>query len=181
MSGPATVPVDLAIVPAWQSPRDEVAACQALIGILCGRRRDGQEAGVWPSLHACLLARLHQTDPRDGSRAGIDRASLRAVGAGKKPAPSDRPDQAGQPAPPLSDSLSISVCYDPHKHSAPGESACPVVARSRQDLVARLRRGSGDRTLDGWAGARPASAPRPSVNLATHTGGGNGSGRYTWI
>ncbi len=70
-------------------------------GMTCGRRlRDWQEARVWQSLHECLLTRLHQADPLDGSRVCIDSASLRAVGGGEKNRPqSDRSQPAREQTP----------------------------------------------------------------------------------
>ena len=54
-------------------------------GMSCWRRlRDWQEAGVWQKLHELLLAKLRQRDRIDWSRAGVDSASIRAVGGGGK-------------------------------------------------------------------------------------------------
>lgn len=54
-------------------------------GMTCWRRlRDWQEAGVWQKLHEVLLAKLHEADRIDWSRAVVDSASIRAVGGGKK-------------------------------------------------------------------------------------------------
>ena len=54
-------------------------------GMTCWRRlRAWQEAGVWERLHRVLLEKLHQADKIDWSRAVVDSASVRAVGAGEK-------------------------------------------------------------------------------------------------
>lgn len=60
-------------------------------GMTCWRRlRDWQRAGVWARLHATLLAHLHEAGQIDWSRAVVDSASVRAVGGGKKRAPTPR-------------------------------------------------------------------------------------------
>lgn len=62
-------------------------------GMTCWRRlRDWQEAGVWQAIQEKLLAKLHSGGQLDWSRAVVDRASVRAVGAGQKtgPNPTDR-------------------------------------------------------------------------------------------
>ena len=65
-------------------------------GMTCWRRlKEWHEAGVWPRLHELLLARLHGAEGLDWSRACVDSASVRAVGAGGKNRPqSYRPAQA---------------------------------------------------------------------------------------
>ena len=58
----------------------------------CWRRlRDWQQAGVWQKLHETLLSRWPGADRLDWSRAGVDSASVRAVGGGEK----DRPQSYG--------------------------------------------------------------------------------------
>lgn len=57
-------------------------------GMTCWRRlRDWQEAGVWDKLHQLVLSLLHEQGVLDWSVAVADSSSVRAVGAGKKPAP----------------------------------------------------------------------------------------------
>jgi len=57
-------------------------------GMTCWRRlREWQEAGVWQRLHGVLLAKLHQADLIDWSRAAIDSSHVRAVGGARKRAP----------------------------------------------------------------------------------------------
>jgi transposase len=49
-------------------------------GMSCWRYlRAWHRAGVWPQLHVVLLAKLRGADTRDGSRAVVDSASVRAV------------------------------------------------------------------------------------------------------
>jgi len=48
------------------------------------RLRDWQRRGVWDKLHSILLARLHEADQIDWSRALVDSSSVRAVHGGKK-------------------------------------------------------------------------------------------------
>jgi transposase len=57
-------------------------------GMTCWRRlREWQEAGVWDKLHQLVLSLLQEEGVLDWSRAVVDSSSVRAVGAGKKPAP----------------------------------------------------------------------------------------------
>jgi len=57
-------------------------------GMSCWRRlRDWQKAGVWQKIHETFLAKLHQADNIDWSRAIVDSASVRAVFGGQRPAP----------------------------------------------------------------------------------------------
>jgi transposase len=56
-------------------------------GMTCWRRlREWQEAGVWQRLHEVLLARLHEAEQIDWSRAAIDSSHVRAVGGARRPA-----------------------------------------------------------------------------------------------
>jgi transposase len=60
-------------------------------GMTCWRRlRDWQLAGVWTQIHATLLAKLHQADKIDWSRALVDSASARAVFGGRIPGQTPR-------------------------------------------------------------------------------------------
>ena len=57
-------------------------------GMTCWRRlRDWQEAGVWDKLHQLVLSLLQEEGVLDWSVAVVDSSWVRAVGAGKKPAP----------------------------------------------------------------------------------------------
>ena len=62
-------------------------------GMTCWRRlRDWNDVGVWETLHRMLLTKLREPDKIDWSRALVDSASVRAVGAGEKTGlnPTDR-------------------------------------------------------------------------------------------
>ena len=60
-------------------------------GMTCWRRlRDWQASGVWNKIHAMLLAKLHQADKIDWSRAVVDSASARAVFGGRTPGQTPR-------------------------------------------------------------------------------------------
>ena len=60
-------------------------------GMSCWRYlRDWQAAGAWEKIRRALLARLNGADKIDWSRAALDSATIRAVGAGKKLAPIPR-------------------------------------------------------------------------------------------
>jgi transposase len=55
-------------------------------GMTCWRRlREWQEAGVWERLHQVVLAKLHEAELIDWSRAAIDSSHVRAVGGARKP------------------------------------------------------------------------------------------------
>jgi transposase len=55
-------------------------------GMTCWRRlKEWQDAGVWQRLHEVLLAKLHQADRLDWSRAVIDSSQIRAVLGGPAP------------------------------------------------------------------------------------------------
>ena len=55
-------------------------------GMTCWRRlQEWQQAGVWQRLHELLLAKLHQADRIDWSRAVIDSSHVRAVGGASRP------------------------------------------------------------------------------------------------
>jgi transposase len=57
-------------------------------GMTCWRRlREWQEAGVWQRLHGLLLAKLHEAERIDWSRAAIDSSYVRALGGRQ-----DRPE-----------------------------------------------------------------------------------------
>src|SRR5688572_944626 len=54
-------------------------------GMTCWRRlQEWQQAGVWRRLHEVLLAKLHEADRIDWSRAVIDSSHIRAVGGASK-------------------------------------------------------------------------------------------------
>ena len=53
-------------------------------GMTCWRRL--REWGVWQRLHELLLAKLHETDRIDWSRAAIDSSHVRAFGGAPRPA-----------------------------------------------------------------------------------------------
>ena len=49
-------------------------------GMTCWRRlKEWEDAGMWQRLHEVLLAKLHQADRIDWSRAVIDSSQIRAV------------------------------------------------------------------------------------------------------
>jgi len=55
-------------------------------GMTCWRRlQEWQQAGVWGRLHELLLAKLHEADRIDWSRAVIDGSHVRAVGGARRP------------------------------------------------------------------------------------------------
>lgn len=55
-------------------------------GMTCWRRlRDWQNAGVWKTVHRCLLNKLRAADAIDFKRAVVDSATVRAVGGANRP------------------------------------------------------------------------------------------------
>src|SRR5690349_4985122 len=65
---------------AW---RDVPAATIGCSGVTCWRRlRDWTEAGVWPRLHALLLAELRAAGLLDLDAAAIDGSHIRALKGG---------------------------------------------------------------------------------------------------
>ena len=69
---------------AWEDLPQEMG-CGS--GMTCWRRlRDWQAAGVWQRLHELLLAKLHEADNLDWSRAVVDSSSVRALKGGFIPA-----------------------------------------------------------------------------------------------
>ena len=79
---------------AWEDFAHEMGCGSGMT--LWNRLDAWRRAGVWKKLHAALLAKLHESDQLDWSRATVDSASIRAVRGGKKPAPA--PWTAGKPA-----------------------------------------------------------------------------------
>ncbi|SCF60174.1 Putative transposase of IS4/5 family [Streptomyces sp. DconLS] len=76
---------------AWRDVPAETVGCS---GVTAWRRlRDWTEAGVWPRLHAALLAELRRADPLDLDDCAVDGSHVRAL----KGAP--RPSTAPDPAP----------------------------------------------------------------------------------
>ncbi len=69
---------------AWEDYPQEMGCCGMT---LWNRLNAWRRAGVWKQLHAVLLAKLHEADLIDWSRATADSASIRAVRGGKKQAP----------------------------------------------------------------------------------------------
>lgn len=62
-------------------------------GMSCWRYlRDWHEAGVWQKIHEVMLARLHEADRIDWTRAVADSSSVRAVLGGRKSARIPRTD-----------------------------------------------------------------------------------------
>src|SRR5688500_14561080 len=77
----------------WEAFPREMGCCGMT---LWNRLRDWQAAGVWPRVHALLLAKLREADLIDFSRVVVDSASVRAVFGG--PRPGRAPRTAARPA-----------------------------------------------------------------------------------
>jgi transposase len=64
-------------------PRELGCGC----GMTCWNHlHEWQEAGVWQKIHELLLAKLHEADQLDWSRAVVDSSSVRAVFGGPRQA-----------------------------------------------------------------------------------------------
>jgi len=80
---------------AWRDVPAETVGCS---GVTAWRRlRDWTEAGVWPRLHAVLLAELRRADLLDLDDCAVDGSHVRALKGGTTSAP--RPSTAPVPAP----------------------------------------------------------------------------------
>ena len=66
----------------WEDFPHEMGCCGMT---LWNRLDEWRKAGVWPTLHETLLARMRGAGMIDFSRAAADSASVRAVHGGKKP------------------------------------------------------------------------------------------------
>jgi transposase len=80
---------------AWCDVSAETVGCS---GVTAWRRlRDWTEAGVWPRLHAVLLAELRRADSLDLDDCAVDSSHVRALKGGIMPVP--RPSIAPAPVP----------------------------------------------------------------------------------
>src|SRR5688500_18110604 len=79
----------------WNHLPTSLVGCS---GVTCWRRlRDWTEAGVWPALHAQLLAQLRALDGLDLDRCAVDGSHIRALKGGTTSA--HRRSTAGARAP----------------------------------------------------------------------------------
>jgi transposase len=158
-------------------------------GMTCWRRlKEWQEAGVWQRLHE-LLARLHEADRIDWSRAVIDSSHVRAVGGEKTgPSPVDRARSGskhhtltcGRGTP-----LALSLSGGNHNdvlELVPLVDAIPPVRGKRGRPRRRPRRLLGDgayhsRRHRGELRARGIAAAIPRPKQAH----GSGLGRQRWV
>lgn len=172
----------------WEDlPQEMGCGC----GMTCWRRlRDWQAAGVWERLHQVLLNRLREADQVDWSRATVDSASVRAVGAGEKtgPNPTDR-RKAGSKHHVLTDARGIPLKLSltaAHRHDVtqliPLVDGIPAVAgkpghpRRRPDSV------YADRAYDSEAHRDELRQRGIAPHLAQrHTEHGSGLGIYRWV
>jgi transposase len=80
---------------AWRDVPAETVGCS---GVTAWRRlRHWTEAGVWPRLHAALLAELRRADLLDLDDCAVDGSHIRALKGGTMSAP--RPSTVPAPAP----------------------------------------------------------------------------------
>jgi transposase len=171
----------------WEDlPREMGCGC----GMTCWRRlEEWQHQGVWQRLHRVLLAELRGADRIDWSRAVIDSASVRALGAGEDSGPN--PTDRGRPGVKhhvLTDARGVPLTGDITGANVPDvKELIPLVddvavagkpGRPRR----RPERVQGDRAYDSAPhrerlrarGIRPVLARR-------RTGHGSGLGAYRWV
>ncbi|MDE2958598.1 MAG: IS5 family transposase [Chloroflexota bacterium] len=160
-------------------------------GMTCWRRlRDWQQAGVWQKLHETLLSRLHGAEGLDWSRACVDSASVRAVGAGKKtgPNPTDR-GKPGSKHHVLTDANGIplsAILTGANRHDVtqllPLVETVPPVRGQRGRPRRRPQRLYADRAYDSRRHRqelrRRHIAPSLARRGAEH---GSGLGVYRWV
>ncbi|BCM86736.1 hypothetical protein mvi_51970 [Methylobacterium indicum] len=142
-------------IPREMLPAEMKSGC----GMSCWRRlRDWQAAGVWRRLHRVLLECLHAAGEIDGSRAGVDSASVpvKKRGSATGPNPMDR-GKAGTKRHLVTDALGTPlglVLTGAHGHDSPLQSAAAGVPGARDhaaDCPARRReeRQAGAASLGG--------------------------------
>jgi transposase len=126
-------------------------------GMTCWRRlREWQEAGVWQRLHELLLAKLHEADLIDWSRAAIDSLHVRAFGGRK-----DRPE----PGRPLTTRLQAPPDRLWPRHAADGRAHRRQPQRHHADDSARGRDPTGAWTARPSASPTEAALRRPRLPL----------------
>ena len=160
-------------------------------GMTCWRRlRDWQKTGVWSQVHQVLLTKLRQADQLDWSRAVVDSAFVRALGAGEKsgPNPTDR-GKAGSKHHVLTDAQGIPLAAILTAANVPDivpllslTDAIPSVAGQPGRPRRRPDKLQGDRAYDSQLhrdqlrrrGIQPVLAKR-------NTEHGSGLGVYRWV
>ena len=152
--------------------------------------RDWQAAGVWDQIHPVLLTKLPGADRIDFSRAIIDSASVRAVGAGAQtgPKPTDR-DKPGSKhhgitdarGVPLATAVTAANCPEvtqllPLVDTSPRSAGNPGDPRCRPDKVL------GDRGYDSDPHRRELRRRGIEPILAQRrTPHGSGLGGFRWF
>ena len=148
------------------------------------------EVGVWERLHRLLLSKLRTGDALDGSRACVDSASLRAVGAGGKPGPNptDR-RKPGRKHHGITDANGVPLAaLVPGAHRPdvtqwlPWVDAVPAVRGKRGRPRRRPERLYADRAYDSEA-CRKALHARHITPVIARRGAehGSGLGVYRWV
>jgi transposase len=171
----------------WEGlPREMGCGC----GMTCWRRLAyWTRAGVWPALHALLLAELEGAGKIDWSRAAIDSAHARARGGGEEtgPSPVDRrkkgskhfvvTDAGGTP---LAATVTAGNCPDVNGLEGAAD-AVPAVRGKPGRPRRRPRELYADRGFDSdphrAALRRRGIRPRIARRGAAH---GSGLGAYRW-
>ena len=160
-------------------------------GMTCWRRlRDWQAAGVWPKLHALLLAELNAAAKSDWSRAVIDGSFARALGGGDRtgPSPVDRRKKGskhhvltdGRGAPLAAATTAANVNEVPQRRrlveAIPPGRGKPGRPRRRPDRL------DGDGGYDSEAERRWLRRRGIEPFLGKHRRAhGSGLGKYRWV
>ncbi len=160
-------------------------------GISCWRRlRQWQRQGVWNRLHAVLLARLHEADKIDWSRAIADSSSVRALRGGEQtgPSPVDR-RKKGSKHHLLTDAQGIPLATQltgANRHDVtqllPLVDAIPPVRGRRGRPKRRPKKVQGDRGYDSESHRRALRQRGITPVLARRkTPHGSGLGTTRWV
>ncbi|HEY8628414.1 MAG TPA: IS5 family transposase [Gaiellaceae bacterium] len=160
-------------------------------GMTCWRRlREWQEAGVWQRLHELLLAKLHEADRIEWSRAAIDSSHVRAFGGGAKtgPSPVDRSRSGSKHhliacgrGTPLAASLTGGNRND-ITQLIPLVDAIPAVRGRRGRPRRRPRKLYGDRAYHSLDGRRELRRRGIQAKIARpKSAHGSGLGKKRWV
>ena len=160
-------------------------------GMTCWRRlKAWHDAGVWERLHHLLLSKLRAVDGLAGSRACVDSACLRAVGAGGKPGPNptDR-RKPGHKHHGITDANGVPLAAIVPGANRPDVTqwlpwvdAVPAVRGKRGRPRRRPQRLYADRAYDSKAHRKALRARHISPVIARRgTAHGSGLGVYRWV
>lgn len=139
---------------AWRDVPAETVGCS---GVATWRRlRDWAEAGVWPRLHAVLLAELRRAELLDLDHCAVDGSHVRALEGGSRWPLAGRPRPPWFQAPPDSRPARNPARRHTHRRQPP----------RRHPAAATARRGRADPGTAGTASPQAAALVcRPGLRL----------------